>query len=120
MDDLISRQAAIDAINSGIVTDDDGVECPSECNSMLEWAVNAVKELPTADLSEYSDKLWKTADERGKAGAHPKKGKWIKDRLSSTCGGSYGVYRCSECENSYQDIGYGWNYCPNCGARMEE
>ena len=26
MDDLISRQAAIDAINSGIVTDDDGVE----------------------------------------------------------------------------------------------
>ena len=50
----------------------------------------------------------------------PRKGRWIKDRLSSTCGGSYGVYRCSECENSYQDIGYGWNYCPNCGARMEE
>ena len=52
--------------------------------------------------------------------AEEKKGKWIKDRLSSTCGGSYGVYRCSECESSYQDIGYGWNYCPNCGARMEE
>lgn len=49
----------------------------------------------------------------------PRKGKWIKDRLSSTCGGSYGVYRCSECASSYQDIGYGWNYCPNCGARME-
>ena len=49
-----------------------------------------------------------------------KRGKWIKDRLSSTCGGSYGVYRCSECDSCYQDIGYVWNFCPICGARMEE
>lgn len=49
-----------------------------------------------------------------------KKGKWIKDRLASTSGGSYGVYRCSLCSRAYQDVGYGFNYCPNCGAEMEE
>ena len=108
MSDLIDRQAAIDAVTKYCLKYD------------LRELLADIECLPTADLSEYCDKLWKTAYERGKAEAHPKKGKWIKDRLSSTCGGSYGVYRCSECENSYQDIGYGWNYCPNCGARMEE
>ena len=39
-----------------------------------------------------------------------KKGKWIKDS----------VYRCSMCEHSYQDTGYGFNFCPNCGADMRE
>ncbi len=47
-----------------------------------------------------------------------KKGKWINDRLVSTNGGTYGVRRCSECEAYYQDIGYGWDFCPNCGADM--
>lgn len=47
-------------------------------------------------------------------------GKWIKDRLVSTSGGTYGVRRCSLCEAYYEDIGYGWNYCPNCGAKMDE
>lgn len=39
-----------------------------------------------------------------------KHGRWIKDK--------YGVRRCSVCEDCYQDVGYGWNYCPNCGADM--
>ena len=47
-----------------------------------------------------------------------KRGKWIEDRLVSTGGGTYGVRRCSECEAYYQDVGYGYNYCPNCGADM--
>lgn len=47
-------------------------------------------------------------------------GKWIQDRLLSTSGGTYGVRRCSLCEAYYQDVGYGWHYCPNCGAKMDE
>ena len=47
-----------------------------------------------------------------------KTGKWISDRLVTTSGGTYGVRRCSECGAYYQDVGYGWNYCPNCGADM--
>lgn len=61
-----------------------------------------IDKIPTADVVEV------------------KHGRWIKDRLCSTSGGTYGVRRCSVCEDYYQDIGYGWNYCPNCGARMDE
>lgn len=49
-----------------------------------------------------------------------KHGHWIKDRLVSTSGGTYGVYRCSKCEWYGQDIGYSFNYCPHCGAKMDE
>lgn len=55
----------------------------------------------------------------GLPSAEPKTGRWISDRLVSTNGGTYGIRRCSECEAYYQDIGYGWNFCPTCGARME-
>ena len=92
MDDLISRQAALDAINSGMLTEDDyHFECLSECNSMLEWAVNAVKELPTAE---------------------PRIGKWIP--LSD------GWAECSSCEHLERVGGLMCRYCPHCGARMEE
>ena len=57
--------------------------------------------------------LYKTADVREVV-----HGKWIKDRLCTTNGGTYGVRRCSICEDYYQDVGYGWDYCPNCGADM--
>ena len=46
------------------------------------------------------------------------RGEWIHDYLCSISGGTYGVYRCSECSSSFPDIGYGFNYCPNCGADM--
>ena len=62
MDDLISRQAAIELILSGKVDDDSpewvGVECPEECNSFLEWAAEEVGKMPSAER---------------------KKGKWIED-----------------------------------------
>lgn len=41
-----------------------------------------------------------------------KKGRWIV--------GKYPLYTCSECEGTFQDVGYGFDFCPNCGARMEE
>ena len=54
----------------------------------------ALSDLPTADLSEYSDKLWKTAYERGKAEA---------------------IIRCDECEHWDLEwipaVGEG-HYCP--------
>ena len=62
--------------------------------------IRTIHEMPTADVREV------------------KRGRWIKDRLCTTNGGTYGVRRCSICEDYYQDVGYGWNYCPNCGADM--
>ena len=102
--DLISRQAAMDIA-------DDIRDCIS-VDGYWAW-MERLKALPTADLSEYCDKLWKTAYERGKAEAHPKKGKWIDycgDLKCDQCG----------CEADLFGIRGEWNYCPNCGARMEE
>lgn len=31
-----------------------------------------------------------------------------------------GYYRCSECDQAFPDIGYGFNFCPECGAHMDE
>lgn len=47
-------------------------------------------------------------------------GRWIKDRLVSTNGGTYGVRRCSVCEWCFEDLPYEFKYCPRCGARMDE
>ena len=66
--DLISRQAAIDAHYE-------------YCNKHPDagfpvWSLKILEDLPSAqpDLSEYSDKLWKAAYERGKAEAQQR---WI-------------------------------------------
>lgn len=48
----------------------------------------------------------------------PKKGRWITEHLVSTGGGTYPIDRCSECE--YASVVGRSNYCPNCGARMDE
>lgn len=47
-------------------------------------------------------------------------GYWLYDRLCSTNGGTYGVQRCSNCGYYYKDFGDEWNYCPHCGALMDE
>lgn len=41
-----------------------------------------------------------------------KHGHWIEAK--------YPLFTCSECGATYQDIGYGYNFCPNCGAKMDE
>lgn len=131
MSDLISREAALDA---------------------LEWkwagkaAMDAIKNLPSAqpDLQEYSvwfrigetlvdvSKMHITAEEgiekirsylvRMKK-PERKAGKWIKHK-DRTC------WYCSECtaDNYYaytldydaDEYKFQDNYCPNCGARMDE
>lgn len=120
MDDLISRQAAIKKI---LLCENHDMEHDFEFNEGLTVAMNAVKELPTADLSEYCDKLWKTAYERGKAEAQPRRGRWVCEirHYKDTAGEfDYQYIYCSECGEQRR---IGWrdaNYCPNCGARMEE
>ena len=42
----------------------------------------------------------------------PKHGKWIADKYTR---------KCSECGSTYwMREGNAWNYCPNCGAKVEE
>jgi hypothetical protein len=69
MDDLISREKAIEAIDKVFPEDPNKSECASGVAIGAALASIYVKELPSADLSEYSDKLWRNAYERGKVEA---------------------------------------------------
>ena len=64
MNDYISRQAAIDAISSMFAP------TPTQ-KDIVEDCLEIIENLPSVDidLSGFSDKLWKTAYERGKAEA---------------------------------------------------
>jgi hypothetical protein len=48
----------------------------SDFEQALEIAIKAIRNEPIDDLSEYSDKLWQKAYERGKSEARPQ-GEWI-------------------------------------------
>lgn len=77
---------------SFIDMDDFTFECPAEVNGMLDYAIDCVKEQPTADVRENV------------------RGHWIdgsKDKMT---------FLCSECGKSFW--GLKWNYCPCCGASM--
>lgn len=43
-------------------------------------------------------------------------GRWIEQEKYTF--GTF--YDCSICDNRILDNGHSWNYCPNCGAKMDE
>ena len=94
MDDLISRQAAIDALNklreSTYAIDYGIVDCDD--------AINAISALPPTE---------------------PKKGKWIK---TARWGRVYYCNQCRNyLDFDGVNAGRGsTNFCPNCGAKMGE
>lgn len=89
-----------------------------------EWLLNyndikdVIDNAPTIDdLSEYSDKLWKKAYERGKAEARPQ-GEWLTHRVAfhltcPFCGCNLRALKDKVFEGDYE-----YNFCPNCGAKM--
>ena len=123
MDDLISRQAAIKQI---LLCENHDMEHDFEFNQGLIVAMNAIEELPTAKPSTTLMKVEVGVDKESLRKAMEeaeltliadaeKKGKWI-DGQCSNCG----------CDVPAYIIDWKWqkdmnaNYCPNCGARMEE
>ena len=97
VNDCISRQAAIDAIDKLVSTMSVCVST-DECrgmNWMKQRAIAAIRELPTAE----------------------KVGRWIE--VENKWGGL--EIRCSECGEEVPRDGWGIamqsDYCPNCGAR---
>lgn len=91
MDDLISRQAAIDALNDeyhGMISDES-----MKIYQIINWLDN----LPSAEPQKR------------------KTGRWIRDEFGSRCG-SCGLYAYRD----KFDRPWESPYCPNCGARMEE
>lgn len=102
MNDLISRQAAIEAIEEyadrlQMVNWKENPSVPYKAFA-LNWCINTIRDLPSAER---------------------KKGKWIDQDE-----GAFYPVECSECHKPPLFDVYGnnvlSNYCPNCGARMIE
>lgn len=93
MSDLISRQAAIANAISGRTREVDG-----EKWIRVSEVRESIKILPSAE---------------------PKHGKWIKADSQQYFRKHYPCFTCSEC-GYRKDSQKTWNYCPNCGARMDE
>ena len=97
MQDLISRQAAIDAIGRLDIPED---MCVFEILSHIELEIgNLPSAQPTAEPVRH--------------------GKWIKADSQQYFRKHYPAFTCSEC-GQRKDSQKKWNYCPNCGARMDE
>ena len=94
MEQLILRQAAIDALRDYLV----GKRCPDDGTLTCRLIENEViNKLPPAE---------------------PKRGRWIS--ADAIFGGV--PFYCSECGENTRDTVMGkprWNFCPNCGAKME-
>lgn len=89
MDDLISRQAAIDIVLSVIPYDE-------YWKGQIEEAVgNLPHAQPERKKGEW---IWQLADNG-----------WV-DHICSVCGYT---------ENTDIHVSLGWKYCPNCGAKLE-
>ena len=74
-------------------TDSDMQKWDSGCWIRYKMFENALEEAPTVDAELV------------------RHGLWVKDK--------YPLYSCSECGAIYQFIGYGYNYCPECGSKMD-
>lgn len=90
MNELIDRQAAIDALCGMRLSDDRSDDEKGVFQLSLTLAVGVLRELPSA---------------------HPKKGKWIYQM---------GMIKCDQCLRAIRRIDHDGllNFCPNCGARM--
>lgn len=119
MNDLISRQAAIEHFTTLW-------ECIDEIIDKEEWedvCKTTANEIPPAplytpdEIQTMQDLEWSQMEKMYELGkAERKKGKWIADvdrggDVETTVNG----YICSECKvfNTDKD-----NYCPNCGCQM--
>ena len=91
MAEYIERGALYEALTAAAVND--------KFKSLGTWAkaICVLHDLPAADVALV---------------VH---GRWIEQEKYT-----FGVmYDCSICGDRILDNGHSWNYCPNCGARMD-
>ena len=91
MAEYIERGAAKDELLSWAVC----INHPEHL--MREDAIYVLDAIPAADVAPV------------------RHGRWIEHEKYT-----FGVmYDCSICDNLILDNGHSWNYCPNCGAKMD-
>ena len=79
-----------------------------------EFYTNGARLIPTFRVEQMMHHYLQKATEDSVVVVH---GRWTKEALASTSGGTYDVVRCSVCQ--YQIPLWKTNYCPNCGVKMD-
>ena len=97
MDEYISREETIKRIKECYCTgcnSYNGVRCRA-CGT--GDAIDVIEDAPSCDVVAV------------------RHGRWVEKEKYT-----FGImYDCSLCENRILDNGHPWNYCPNCGCRMD-
>ena len=88
-DEYISREAALTALQD------------SDLFNTTERQLRAIRELPAADVAEV---------------VH---GRWIDGAEDFTCGNHNAECSICRCYVSWDGCDEDFNYCPNCGAKMD-
>lgn len=101
--DMLKVEDAVNRIQSAdAVERDEGIRMGAELAAMHGSDATS-RELEKAYLDGVEEGIKKAESKR-------KTEKWITVK--------YPLYECSLCGAVYQDVGYGFNFCPNCGADM--
>ena len=101
MNDLIERQAAIDALGEEPEVWTGKDEYAQGLNNQWHYDVNALKAVPSAQSER-------------------KKGRWIQENIVLTTDPPQYQWHCSECGRlvHWFTSGVLTNFCPSCGADM--
>lgn len=127
MDDLISRQAALDALDEPCKVPESWTdEYAVGERAQYEKDVKALNSLPPAERREGQPSVCEYWDNESNfctlnRPSAVRRGRWT-DHNDEWDGG---YYECSVCGEAFTFIEGTpkenlYNYCPNCGARMEE
>lgn len=100
MNDLIRRADAIKSIEARIEDKYNQNDYEFGRNQAFEVAIVELEDLPAIDAVEVKHGEWIAVHD------------WLQIPQEES-----GTYRCSACG---QVMKYPWNYCPNCGAKMQK
>ena len=106
MDDLISRQSAIDALGERPMVWTEDNEYDLGCVSQYDLDRLAIEAVPSADVQPVRHGRWEWIAST----AVEQHGTWLpylKEGLT---------VKCSECGSRFDRP---WHYCPSCGATMD-
>ena len=117
MDDLISRQAALEMLNDNELERQADDVFDGDLHRYKRAAQRIIAQLPSIEPKPSHDwNGWENGCGRTYDFA-PKKGKWIAVFIEYTDGTTGSRCECPFCKEQQLT----WtNYCPNCGARMTE
>ena len=103
MDDYISRKTAIDEFYGVKVDEENCIEYDIGYNDGIDFAVSRLSVLPSAAVQPARHGCFIGTEYDGYADGNPAFYEW----------------KCSECGCIFEDDEPTYNYCPNCGARMD-